>query len=150
MIFLVTILGWTFTVYWMHRLAHAWSFMNQFHTDHHNQVNEETIQGFNWKNIFLWFDSWKSTVDQWLTEIIPTIIICLVTDQWWLFAAYYIWAAFIQENIEHNEKINLYPFLTSGKWHLVHHQDATKNYGVFFPIWDIIFGTRAGANGYRK
>jgi hypothetical protein len=124
--------------------------MSQFHTDHHNQVTQETIQGFNWKNIFLWFDSWKSTVDQWLTEIIPTIIICLITDQLWLFVAYYVWAAFIQENIEHNEKINLYPFLTSGKWHLIHHQDPTKNYGVFFPLWDMIFQTKADLNDNRK
>lgn len=147
--FLVFIL-WTFTIYWMHRLAHAWSFMRQFHIDHHAQVTNATIQGLSWKNAFLWFDTINSTVDQWLTEVVPTFIISAVTGHWWLFVAYYVWAAFIQEAIEHNKRINLYPFLTSGKWHLIHHQDPTRNYGVFIPVWDLIFGTWKGFDGNRK
>lgn len=135
-------LVWTFIIYWMHRLAHVWSFMKKFHSDHHAQVTQKTIQGLNWKNVFLWFDSFNSTVDQWLTEVIPTILIALITGHVWLLVFYYIWAAFIQETIEHNHKINLYPFITSGRWHLIHHENPTKNYGVFFPIWDMLFGTR--------
>jgi len=115
--------------------------------DHHRQVTQATIQGLNWKNIFLFFDTWNSTVDQWLTEVIPTIIISLVLQQWWLLAFYYVWAAFIQEAVEHNDKINLYPFITSGRWHLIHHDTPNKNYGVFFPIWDIIFKTKKDLNG---
>jgi len=148
--YILVFLFWTFTVYWMHRLAHVWSFMRKFHSDHHAQVTQDTIQGLNWKNMFLWFDSWKSTVDQWLTEVIPTIIISAVTGHWWLFAFYYIWAAFIQEAVEHNEKVNLYPFITSGKWHLIHHINPTKNYGVFFPIWDIIFRTKENLNEHTS
>lgn len=63
---------------------------------------------------------------------------------WWLFIVYYIWAAFIQEAIEHNPEFNIYPWITSGKWHLQHHTDHSKNYGVFTPIWDKIFGTWKG------
>jgi sterol desaturase/sphingolipid hydroxylase (fatty acid hydroxylase superfamily) len=131
----------------MHRAAHAISFMRRFHMDHHKQVSNQTINGLNWKNAFLWFDSKESTIDQWLTEVIPTIVISSITGHWWLFVAYYIWAAFIQETVEHNKKINLYPFITSGKWHLIHHDDPTKNYGVFVPLWDIIFGTRKKLDG---
>ena len=141
---------WTFTIYWMHRLAHVWKPLRYFHVDHHKQVTQQTITGLNWKNMFLWFDSWKSTADQWFTEVLPTIIISAVFDQWWLFGFYYVWAAFIQEAIEHNEKINLYPFLTSGRWHLIHHRDPAKNYGVFFPIWDIIFGTKEQLNEHPQ
>ena len=47
----------------------------------------------------------------------------------------------MQERVEHNPKFNLMPFITSGKWHLEHHHDSTKNFGVFFPIWDWLFGT---------
>lgn len=150
MTYALVFLGWTFTIYWMHRLAHIWSFMRKFHSDHHAQVTQETIAGLNWKNAFLWFDSWKSTVDQWITEVIPTLIISAVTGHWWLFAFYYIWAAFIQEAVEHNEKVNLYPFITSGKWHLIHHKNPTKNYGVFFPIWDILFGTKEDLNEHTS
>ena len=141
---------WTFTIYWMHRLAHAWSFMRGFHVDHHAQVTDKTIAGLNWKNAFLWFDTGESTVDQWLTEVIPTFIISAATGHWWLLLFYYIWAAFIQEAVEHNEKFNLYPFITSGKWHLIHHEHPTKNYGVFFPIWDIIFETKKGLNEHSS
>lgn len=145
--YLLIFLLWTFVVYWMHRAAHAISFMRRFHMDHHKQVSNQTINGLNWKNAFLWFDSKESTIDQWLTEVIPTIVISSITGHWWLFVAYYIWAAFIQETVEHNKKINLYPFITSGKWHLIHHDDPTKNYGVFVPLWDIIFGTRKKLDG---
>lgn len=99
------------------------------------------MQGISWKNAFLYFDSWSSTVDQWLTEVIPTLLFCAVTGQWWLAAFYYVWAGFIQEGIEHNPKVDLYPILTSGRWHLVHHKSDSKNFGVFFPIWDWLFGT---------
>ena len=146
MTYALIFLLWTFIIYWMHRLAHVWSFMRKYHVDHHAQVTQQTITGLNWKNAFLWFDSWKSTVDQWLTEVIPTLIISAITGHWWLFVAYYVWAAFIQEAIEHNPKINLYPFITSGKWHLIHHEDPTKNYGVFIPIWDLIFRTKQDGN----
>lgn len=150
MTFALTFLFWTFTIYWMHRLAHTWSFMRKFHADHHKQVTQQTITGWSWKNLFLWFDSWESTVDQFLTEVLPTIIISVVTGQWYILLFYYIWAAFIQEAIEHNEKINLYPLITSGRWHLIHHKNPTKNYGVFFPIWDILFGTKENLNEHTS
>ena len=136
-------------MYWMHRAAHVIPFMRRFHVDHHKQVTDQTINGLNWKNAFLWFDSKESTIDQWLTEVLPTIAISAITGHWWLLIAYYIWAAFIQEAVEHNDKINLYPFITSGKWHLIHHDNPNKNYGVFIPIWDIVFNTRKKLDGNR-
>ena len=148
MIYIATFLLWTFVVYWCHRLAHMMPFMRKFHMDHHKQVTQATIQGLNWKNVFLFFDTWNSTVDQWLTEVIPTIIISAILQQWWLLAFYYVWAAFIQEAVEHNNKINLYPFITSGRWHLIHHDYPNKNYGVFFPVWDILFNTKKDLNGH--
>ena len=137
---------WTFMIYWMHRIVHVIPMVNKIHGDHHKQVSDSTIRGLHWTNIFLYFDSWKSTADQWITEVIPTFIFAALTDQWWLFGFYYVWAAFIQEAVEHNPKVNLYPFITSGKWHLIHHQDPNKNYGVFIPIWDLVFGTRKTLN----
>jgi len=147
--YLLIFLLWTFVVYWMHRAAHVIPFMRRFHMDHHKQVSNQTIQGLHWKNALLWFDSKESTIDQWLTEVLPTIAIGIITGHWWLILAYYIWAAFIQEAVEHNAKINLYPFITSGKWHLIHHDNPNKNYGVFVPIWDIVFSTRKKLDGNR-
>jgi sterol desaturase/sphingolipid hydroxylase (fatty acid hydroxylase superfamily) len=59
---------------------------------------------------------------------------------------YYVWAAFIQESIEHDQNFDLYPVLTSGKWHMMHHRDENCNYGVIIPIWDIVFGTMKSHN----
>ena len=64
-----------------------------------------------------------------------------ITGQWWISVFYYVWAAFIQERIEHNSNFDIYPFLTSGQCHLVHHTNPEKNYGLFSPIWDIVFDT---------
>ena len=140
----VYFLLWTLMIYWIHRILHTWHIpiATRMHWDHHKQITQQTNKGLHWTNFFLWFDSWRSTFDQWITEVIPTILFCFITGQWWLAIAYYIWAAFIQEAVEHNPKINLYPFITSGKWHLIHHKHPKKNYGVFFPIWDIIFKTK--------
>jgi sterol desaturase/sphingolipid hydroxylase (fatty acid hydroxylase superfamily) len=140
MYYICCFIGWTFCIYWCHRVAHQIPALQYFHRDHHKQISDDTYQGLNWKNLFLFFDTWKSTIDQWLTEVIPTIILSYFVG-WWLFGLYYVWAAFIQEAIEHNPKFNLYPFITSGKWHLVHHSDNNKNFGVIFPIWDIMFGS---------
>jgi sterol desaturase/sphingolipid hydroxylase (fatty acid hydroxylase superfamily) len=80
-------------------------------------------------------------LDLWITEVIPTVIFSWITGHWWLSVFYYLWAALIQEVVEHNPKFDVFPLLTSGRWHLVHHKDSTRNYGLFLPIWDIMFGT---------
>ena len=134
---------WTALIYWMHRIVHMIyiPYIYEWHMDHHKQVVRNKIVGLHWSNIFLFNDTWKSTFDLWATEVIPTILFCWITGNWWLFIAYWIWAAFIQEAIEHNKNFDWHPWLTSGKWHLIHHKHSKYNFGVFIPIWDIIFKT---------
>lgn len=140
---LLYFLSWTLLIYCMHVAVHEYNipYVRQWHNDHHKQVTLNKVVGWHWNNLFLFNDTWKSTFDLWFTEVIPTLLFCFLTQQWWLFIVYYLWAAFIQEAIEHNKNFNIYPFLTSGKWHLIHHVHPKCNYGVFFPIWDIIFHT---------
>jgi sterol desaturase/sphingolipid hydroxylase (fatty acid hydroxylase superfamily) len=132
---------WSYAIYWMHRLVHVLPYAKHFHCDHHAYIIKHGTD-WHWNNLFLFNDTWKSTVDLWITEVIPTILFCLITGQWWILLFYYIWAAFIQERIEHNSKFDWYPWLTSGKWHLVHHRKPRKNFGLFIPLWDILHGTR--------
>lgn len=127
-------------LYVTHRSAHALPVIRRIHADHHVHVHQDKV-GWSWKNLILYVDSPKSTADQWITEVIPTLMFCALTGAWWIGAFYYVWAAFIQEAIEHNQSFNWYPYLTSGKWHLIHHSHPTKNYGVFTPLWDKLFGT---------
>jgi len=142
--YLFIFLAWTLMIYLSHRLAHTkWiKWYYNLHEEHHNQIIHDSNKKFHWTNLFLYIDSWKGTLDQWIMEIIPTIIFCYIFNCWWLFVCYYLWTAFVQENIEHNPKFNLYPIITSGKWHLLHHDDPKVNFGVFVPIWDIIFKTK--------
>jgi sterol desaturase/sphingolipid hydroxylase (fatty acid hydroxylase superfamily) len=124
----------------MHRAAHTIPVLIKIHRDHHIYVNSNKME---WKlnNLVLFNDTQISTLDLWLTEVIPTIVFCYLTGQWWILLFYYVWAAFFQESLEHNSNFN-FPFLTAGKWHLIHHRKPNKNFGLFFSCWDIIFKTK--------
>lgn len=135
---LVLFFTWTLILYWVHRIVHSVSTIRHIHMHHHRYILSHTTN-WHWSNLFLFNDDWISTLDLWITEVLPTILFCYITDQYWIFVLYYIWAAFIQEAVEHNKNFDL-PVLTSGKWHLIHHTQA-KNYGLFLPLWDLIFGT---------
>lgn len=136
--FVLYFLLWTLILYWIHRLSHRVPIIKDIHMHHHRYILNN-ITNWHWTNLFLFNDDWISTIDLWITEVIPTILFSLITGQWWIIILYYIWAALLQETIEHNKDFNI-PILTSGKWHLIHHQSA-KNYGLFMPTWDILFGT---------
>jgi sterol desaturase/sphingolipid hydroxylase (fatty acid hydroxylase superfamily) len=138
---------WTFCLYWIHRAGHRIPFVNKFHQDHHLYINRHGGTTWHWNNLLLYNDTWKSTVDLWITEVIPTLIFSAVTGHWWVSIFYYFWAALLQEVIEHNPKFDWYPWLTSGKWHLVHHRHQRKNYGLFIPLWDKLFNTYKPHNG---
>lgn len=125
-------------LYWIHRIGHATPVIRAIHLHHHIFILSNHTR-WHWSNLFLFNDDWTSTLDLWITEVVPTLLFSLVTEQWWISIFYYVWAAFIQEMIEHNKHVN-FPVLTSGKWHLMHHRGEV-NYGLFTPLWDIIFGT---------
>lgn len=129
---------WTLMLYWIHRVVHLAPVVRAVHLHHHSFISQH-ITSWHWSNLFLFNDDWKSTLDLWITEVIPTLLFSLITGQWWISILYYIWAAFLQETIEHDSNFNL-PILTSGKWHLIHHR-SEMNYGLFTPMWDIIFRT---------
>lgn len=138
--FFVDFLAWTLVLYWIHRAAHAIPALQYAHWDHHWYITNHKDMGWHWSNLFLFNDNWISTLDLWLTEVIPTVLFAWFFDAWWLVVFYYVWAAVIQEAVEHNSRINWYP-ITSGQWHLTHHQNPSKNFGVFIPVWDKVFGT---------
>lgn len=136
---------WTLLIYWMHRLAHVVPILKKAHFGHHKTISQNVPPKWHWSNLFLFQDNLISTLDIVLFELIPTILFCFLIDQWWILVFYYAWSAFVQENIEHNPNFNIYPWLTSGKWHLIHHKKEC-NFGLFTPIWDIIFNTHRCLN----
>jgi len=145
MIILTTImylLLWTCWLYWTHRLGHIIPGIRQIHNHHHRYISTHTPPQWSWNNLLLFNDNWMSTLDWWFTEVIPTVIFCLITGQWWIAVFHYVYSATAQEQTEHNPNFSWYPWLSAGKWHLHHHlNDATKNFGPFIVIWDKVFGT---------
>ncbi len=138
---IILFLLWTFTLYWIHRFAHKIPFIKKYHQDHHCYIIRHGGSSWRWNNLFLFNETWKSTADLWITEVIPTLLLSAVTGVWWLVILYYLWSALLQEVIEHNPNFDRYPLITSGKWHLVHHATPKKNFGLFIPVWDKLFGT---------
>jgi len=146
MTYILIFLAWTLYLYIIHRVIHSVgdryiSLAFFAHIDHHKYINTHEQTRWHWSNIFLFNDTWMSTLDLWITEVVPTLLFSWITGEWWISIFYYFWAAFIQETIEHNPKFDWYPFITSGKWHLIHHWDMRANFGLFIPLWDYVFGT---------
>ena len=135
---------WTLTLYWIHRFTHLFPLVRQYHYSHHITINKNLASGclnkWHWNNLFLFNDNKESTLDLWITEVIPTIVFCAITNHWWILGGYYVWAAFVQEQIEHNPKVDL-PLLLSGRKHLIHHKHVNSNFGLFSCCWDRLFGT---------
>jgi sterol desaturase/sphingolipid hydroxylase (fatty acid hydroxylase superfamily) len=132
-------------LYWIHRISHKIPKIKEFHFDHHRHILNHLKNGnkptkWHWNNLFLYNDTLKSTIDLWLTEVIPTLVFSLLTGQWWIFIFYYLWAALLQEIVEHDPNFN-FSVLTSGRWHITHHLYSNKNYSLFFPVWDLVFKT---------
>ena len=142
--FVIYFLLWTLMLYWIHRVGHKIHFVNYYHSFHHSFINKNIKNGivnsWHWNNLLLFNDNKESTIDLWITEVVPTILFSLITGQWWISIFYYVWASILQEPIEHNPKFDT-SFILSGRKHLIHHKQSDKNYGLFFPIWDKLFGT---------
>lgn len=132
--------GWTFVLYWIHRLGHILPYVKQIHYEHHRTILRITPK-WHWSNLFLFNDNWISTIDLWITEVIPTLLFSYITGHWWVAILYYLWAALVQERIEHNSSFN-WPILSSGKKHLAHHKNSRVNFGLFTLFWDWVFGTK--------
>jgi len=130
---------WTLYLYLLHRLIHITPYVNTIHRHHHVYVFKHPGK-WHWSNVFLWNDDLTSTIDLWITDVLPTVLFCWVFNCWWLLVFYWVWAGFFQEALEHNTRINL-PGLTAGRWHMAHHKNPKKNFGLFIPVWDKIFKT---------
>jgi len=137
--FILYFLVWTLLLYFIHRVAHGFEWAS--HMDHHNYIYSNSGTSWKWNNLLLFNDTWLSTIDLWVTEVLPTIAFCMITGVWEIAVFYYLWAALIQEIVEHNSNFNIFPFLTSGRWHLLHHTDDKVNFGLFIPLWDLMFDT---------
>ena len=139
---------WTLVIYWTHKAAHSFEWLWQFHQAHHEVEYNGELE-FSWWNLVGWFNDWRSTLDQWITEVIPTgVFILIFPDAWPIAIFYYIDGFVLAEGLtDHNPRIDV-PGLSMGRYHLLHHKNPNVNYDLYFRIWDRLFGTSAQDSVY--
>jgi sterol desaturase/sphingolipid hydroxylase (fatty acid hydroxylase superfamily) len=127
-----------FFYYWFHRCQHTNSFLWEQHKFHHSEVSLNVT---------------SSRRVHWLEE--PLVLLFIVLPMTLLFNLQPIpsgflafiqvlWLQFIHMNLRLGAG-KLSPIIVSPQYHRIHHsyqpEHIDKNYAVFFPIWDIIFGS---------
>jgi len=142
--YIVTFTAWTLYLYTVHRLAHITPIVKDIHRRHHLFALTNNTS-WHWNNLFFYNDNLEGTLDFWITEVIPNLVFCYILNAWWIFIMFWIYSGILQENIEHNKNIS-FPFFTAGQWHLLHHRKYNKNFGIYTPIWDKLFGTEECIN----
>ena len=130
-------------IYTMHRAAHQVPILWYLHRGHH-KVQYRGDWEFSWWNLLGWFNDWRSTLDQWIIEVIPTGLLVVIFPESWPIAVYYYIDGFVlAEGItDHNPRICI-PGLAMGRYHLRHHANLKVNFDQFTHFWDWIFGTIA-------
>lgn len=151
--FIFCFLLWTLISYALHRLAHTKSRYNplfKIHLAHHKaEYGKEENYKFKWpgwRSFVLWFDDLKSSLDVWITLILPAVLVSLLfpTTHFAVLIFVYFYEVFLSEhNLDHNPEITGFVtrVLAIGQYHLTHHHYPKYNYGLYLTIWDIVFVT---------
>lgn len=131
-----------FVYYWFHRLLHVSFFYKNFHSYHHKSINTEPTTGVS----FEFAERFSYTLLFAVSPICVSLVGCnsLVT-----FFAYFIWFDVMNEgghiNFEilpdwfHNSPLRW--IFYSPTFHSIHHTKFKKNFTLFMPWCDILFGT---------
>ncbi|MEM7555887.1 MAG: sterol desaturase family protein [Cyanobacteria bacterium P01_A01_bin.84] len=127
-----------FFYYWFHRFQHTSPFLWEQHKFHHSEVslNVTSTRRVHWleEPLVLAFIVIPMSV---LFRIEPVAVGILAFIE-------ILWLQFIHLNLR-LELGFLNPVIVGPQHHRIHHsfapQHIDKNFAVFFPIWDIIFGS---------
>ena len=135
---IIYLLSVDFFYYWFHRLQHQNAFMWGLHKFHHSDVslNVTSTQRVHWleEPFIMVFIMLPVGV---LFHIAPQVLGMLAFIE-------LLWLQFIHMNLRVGFGI-LAPILVGPQHHRIHHSTCTehleKNFALFFPLWDILFGT---------
>ncbi len=127
-----------FFYYWLHRLQHTNSFLWEQHKFHHSEtsMNVTTTRRVHWLEELLII----------AFIVIPMSVLFHLQPIAIGFLAFIeiLWLQFIHLNLRLELGI-LSTIIVGPQQHRIHHSFATehldKNFTLFFPIWDIAFGT---------
>ena len=136
---------WTFVLWLGHWYAHASSgFVYRVHNYHHEQyiAGAYAVLPPRWVQLTGFYTTdWREIMEQVMTEIVPTLPICIATGHWWPLAIIWFDNAFISPHFDHDASVRRGWWFAYGVYHTLHHDNPNKNYGFYTVIWDILFQT---------
>ena len=133
----VMLIGAELMRYWVHRLAHKWTPLWQFHAVHHSPHK------LYWVNVGRFHPIEKAL--QYLFDALPFIILGVSENVLAMYFVFYAINGFFQHcNIE--LRLGFLNYIISGpELHRWHHsklvEESNNNYGNNLIIWDLLFGT---------
>ncbi len=142
---------WTFCIYWLHRLSHIHHKRNPLWKIHqaHHRIKYFQLRPYEPPSLgsyFFWLGDFKTSFDVFLVMTVPLLIISYFFPQYGigLLIFHYFYEVFGSEAVlDHNPRIEgkITHYFAWGSYHLYHHVDLKKNYGLMTTFWDHVFGT---------
>jgi sterol desaturase/sphingolipid hydroxylase (fatty acid hydroxylase superfamily)/predicted amino acid dehydrogenase len=131
-----------FVYYWFHRLLHVTWFYKNFHQYHHKSINTEPTTGVS-------FEIAERLSYTALFAVAPLCVALLGYQSYVTLFLYFCWFDVMNEGGHINfevlpewfHKSPLRWVFYSPSFHSVHHTKFKKNYTLFMPWCDILFGT---------
>ncbi len=148
-LFLLAVLAWTALGYGIHRLAHhgaGWNPLARLHCAHHAPRYLSEPRPLRWHHLLFWFDTREETLDVWFTLTLPALLIAALLPAQGpaLLGLHYLYEVLLSDGrFDHNPAITgpITRVLACGTYHLEHHRDPRRHFGLIVTLWDHIFGT---------
>jgi sterol desaturase/sphingolipid hydroxylase (fatty acid hydroxylase superfamily) len=150
---LLGLVAWLGMAYGIHRLAHwpsPWNHLHRWHRAHHAPAYLDEVRRFRWHHALLCFSSVPETLDVWFTLTLPVLLVALLLPQQGavLLLFHYVYEIlFSDQRLDHNPRIHgpLTRAFAWGQYHLHHHADPRRNFGLILTVWDHVFATASCA-----
>lgn len=137
-VFLAYLLIFDFCYYWLHRAQHTWPLLWRFHATHHSDPNVSALTTSR--------HHWLEEVFRFIPVLVPLSIVfgSLSSLPLWALVAPGLYGIFIHWNCPF-PMTRIQKIIVTPLFHRIHHSielpHRDKNFAVFFPFLDIIFGT---------
>jgi len=137
-----------FIYYWFHRILHVGFVYKNWHQYHHKSINTEPTTALS-------FEIGERLSYTALFAVAPAISSYLGYESYLVFMLYFLWFDLMNEGGHINfECFPAWFFKTPLKYifytpsyHAIHHTRFKKNYSLFMPWPDMIFGSAVWSNG---
>ncbi len=138
-------------MYLLHRLSHVKHRLNplwKIHRAHHKvpYLSEDRELLPQPAQFLFWLGSWRLSLDVIIVMTLPLLVLTwfFPTQGLILLVFHYLYEVFLSEALlDHNPRIrgSLTRVFAWGHYHLYHHMNLKRNYGLVVTWWDWLFGT---------